>query len=89
MFLRYGISDSTGEQNAKHKKADRIAAASEAVHVVGWTKAEVRNTLRIPHKSLTFDPLVAIYGGTPWEPSSPGLAAERFLTELSRLLKAA
>ncbi len=89
VFLRYGISDWTGEQKRKHKKADRIAAASEAVHVVGWTKTEVRNTLRIPHESLTFDPLVAIYGGTPWEPWAPGLAAERFLMELSRLLKAA
>lgn len=89
VFLRYGISDWTGEQRRKHKKADRIAAASEAVHVVGWTKAEVRNTLRIPHESLTFDPLATIYCGTPWEPWPPGLAAERFLAELSRLLKAA
>jgi hypothetical protein len=88
VFLRYGVSDWTSEQRRKHKKADRIAAASEAVHVVGWTKAEVRNTLRIPHESLTFDPLITIYGGTPWEPWPPGLAAERFLAELSRLLKA-
>jgi uncharacterized protein len=89
VFLRYGVLDWTSEQRRKHKKADRMAAASEAVHVVGWTKAEVRNTLRIPYDSLTFDPLVEVYGGTPWEPWPPGLAAERFLAELSRLLKAA
>jgi len=86
VFLRYRLSNWTAEQKRKHKKADRIAAASEAVHVAGWTKTEVRHTLRIPYESLTFDPLTPIYGGTPWEPWPPGLAAERFLAELSRLL---
>ncbi len=88
VFLRYGVSEWTGEQRRKHKKADRVAAASEAVHVVGWTKAEVRHTLRIPHEALSVDPLTEIYGGTPWEPWPPGLAADRFLAELARLLKA-
>jgi len=89
IFLRYGISDWTTEQKRKHKKMDRIAAASEAVHVAGWTKSEVRHTLRIPYESLAFDPLTQIYGGTPWEPWPPGLAADRFLAELSQLLSRA
>jgi hypothetical protein len=88
VFLRYGIVDWNVEQKRKHKKADRLAAASEAVHVVGWTKSEVRHTLRIPHEPLTVDPLAKIYDATPWEPWPPGLAAERFIVELSRLLKA-
>jgi hypothetical protein len=89
VFLRYGLVEWTAEQKRKHKKADRLAAASEAVHVVGWTKTEVRHTLRIPHEPLTFDPLAEIYDAKPWEPWPPGLAAERFTKELSRLLKAA
>jgi hypothetical protein len=88
VFLRYGLTDWTAEQKRKHKKADRLAAASEAVHVVGWTRTEVRHTLRIPHEPLTLDPLAAIYDVTPWEPWPPGFAAERFIAELSHLLKA-
>jgi len=84
--LRYNLPAWTEKDLLAHKKADRIAAASEAVHVVGWTKDEVRNVLRIPFKPLTHDPLVAIYGGTPWEPWPPGLAAERFLAELEKLI---
>jgi hypothetical protein len=88
VFLRYGLTDWTPEQKRKHKKADRLAAASEAVHVVGWTRTEVRHTLRIPHEPLTLDPLAKIYDVKPWEPWPPGLAAERFFAELSYLLKA-
>ncbi len=88
VFLRYGLTEWTAEQKRRHKKADRLAAASEAVHVAGWTRAEVRHNLRIPHEPLTFDPLAKIYDATPWEPWPPGLAAERFIAELSHLLKA-
>ena len=68
-----------------HKRADRVAAASEAVHVVGWTRDEVRHTLRIPFDPLAADPLAPVYGDTPWEPWPPAVAADRFLTELRRL----
>lgn len=83
--IRYNLPSWTEKDRRPHKKADRIAAASEAVHVVGWTEAEVRNVLRIPFKPLGEDPLVAVYGGTPWEPWPPRLATERFLAELKRL----
>lgn len=36
---------------------------------------------------LDDDPLVRIYGGTPWEPWPVDLAAARFLDELQRLGK--
>jgi len=88
VFLRYGLVDWTPTDYRKHKKADRVAAASEAVHVVGWTVEEVHETLRIPHEVLSEDPLAALYGEKPWEPWAPTVAAERFLAELSHLLKA-
>lgn len=83
--IRYQLKAYTAPESKAHKKADRIAAASEAVHAVGWTRDEVRNTLRIPFEPLTADPLVAIYDCAPWEPWTPTLAAERFLVELRRL----
>ncbi|HXW71369.1 MAG TPA: phosphohydrolase [Methylocella sp.] len=85
--LRYGLSAWTEDERKAHKRWDRIAAASEAVHVVGWTEEEVRNTLRIPLKPLAVDPLFAVYGGTPWEPWAPMVAGERFLAELQALIR--
>ncbi len=83
--IRYRLRGYEPAELKRHKRADRIAAASEAVHVVGWTRDEVRHTLRIPFEPLADDPLVAIYGGTPWEPWTPTLAAGRFLAELRTL----
>ncbi len=83
--LRYRLKDFAPAERRAHKRADRVAAASEAVHVVGWTRDEVRHTLRIPFEPLAVDPLVAIYGGTPWEPWAPSIAADRFLCELRAL----
>ncbi len=83
--LRYRLKDYAPTEQRAHKRADRVAAASEAVHVVGWTRDEVRNTLRIPFEPLAVDPLVAIYGGTAWEPWAPVVAADRFLGELKAL----
>jgi len=83
--VRYGLAPWTETDKKPHKRADRVAAASEAVHVVGWTRKEVRATLGIPHQPLSADPLAAIYGVTPWEPWAPTLAAERFLQELLKL----
>ena len=73
--VRYKIRPFEPADLKHHKAIDRIAAASEAVHVVGWTRDEVRSTLRIP-----FEPLAVA-----WEPWAPSLAAERFLAELQSL----
>ena len=83
--LRYGLRRYEPSERKTHKRIDRIAAASEAVHVVGWTRDEVRHTLRIPFLPLAVDPLVAVYDCAPWEPWPPALAAERFLHELGIL----
>ncbi|HUZ92212.1 MAG TPA: phosphohydrolase [Methylocella sp.] len=83
--IRYRLPAWTPLEKKAHKRADRVAAASEAVHVVGWTQEEVRNTLRIPYTALAADPLREVYGGIAWEPWPPAVAAERFLAELERL----
>lgn len=85
VFRRYALPGWSVEDKKAHKRADRIAAASEAVHVVGWTPEEVRKTLKIPFKPLETDPLVSRYGCSSWEPWPPQLAAQRFLAELERL----
>jgi 5'-deoxynucleotidase YfbR-like HD superfamily hydrolase len=85
VFLRYGLPRWTPKEHAAHKLADRLAAASEAVHVAGWSAQEVRQTLKIKVPPLSDDPLQAIYGGTAWEPWPPALAADRFLAELANL----
>lgn len=85
VFLRYGLPHWTDKEHAAHKLADRLSAASEAVHVVGWSAREVLHTLKITVPPLSDDPLHAVYGGTPWEPWAPQLAADRFLAELDRL----
>ncbi|HEX8610803.1 MAG TPA: phosphohydrolase [Telluria sp.] len=86
IFLRYGLPGWTVKEHAAHKRADRLAAASEAVHVAGWTREEVRRTLKIASTPQSSDPLLPLYGGTPWEPWPPELASARFLGELNRLM---
>ncbi len=87
VFLRYGLPAWTAGEHARHKQADRLAAASEAVHVVGWKEAEVWNTLKIRAAVLEEDPLAARYRCRPWEPWPPTVAAERFLVELEYLMR--
>lgn len=83
VFIRYGLSDWTPAEHKKHKHADILAAASEAVHVAGWSVSEVHDLLNIGLKPLTKDPLSELYDCPPWEPWAPNLAAERFLAELT------
>ncbi len=85
VFLRYRLPAWTPAEHQLHKRADRLAAASEAVHVAGWSEQEVRTTLKIRSAVLDRDPLVEVYGCAPWEPWPPALAAERFLDALEHL----
>ena len=84
---RYALPAWTPETHAIHKRADSIAAASEAVHCTGWSREEVRGVLGIAFPVLDVDPLQAIYGGTAWAPWPSDVAAVRFLDELDRLTK--
>jgi len=85
VFLRYRLPAWTPAEHQLHKRADRLAAASEAVHVAGWSEQEVRTTLKIRSAVLAHDPLVDVYGCAPWEPWPPGVAAARFLAALEHL----
>lgn len=85
ILARYRLDAWREADHVLHKEADVMAAASEAVHCVGWSRSEVRDVLGIMQPVLDTDPLLAIYGDTAWEPWPPELAAQRFLDELSRL----
>jgi len=84
---RYDLPDWTTETHRLHKRADSVAAASEAVHCTGWSREEVRDVLGIEFPVLEVDPLQAVYGGTAWEPWPSDVAAKRFLDELKRLTR--
>lgn len=87
VFVRYQVPPWSEVAYREHKRADSIAAASEAVHCTGWSRQEVREVLNIEFPVLDVDPLVEIYGCEPWAPWSAELAAERFLAELTALCR--
>lgn len=82
---RYRLPAWTVEEKRAHKAADIAVAAAEAVHVVGWTAQEVRETLDIRAAPMAADPLAVRYGEAPWRPWTPNVAAARFLEELAAL----
>lgn len=82
---RYELRAWSPAAHAVHKRADSVAAASEAVHCIGWPTHEVRDVLGIVHPVLDVDPLAEIYGCRPWEPWAADVAAERFLEALESL----
>jgi len=83
--IRYHLPLWTPDVHRIHKRADSIAAASEAVHCVGWTEKEVREVLGIADPILEEDPLARLYDCQPWAPWSHDIAAERFLDEMTKL----
>jgi hypothetical protein len=82
VFKRYKLTPWTPAEHQRHKHADILAAASEAVHVAGWSANEVRDILNIELAPLLCDPLAELYDCRPWEPWAPNIAADRFLAEL-------
>lgn len=86
LTARYGLPAWDDASFAAHKQADHLAAASEAMHVAGWTMAELTQTLRMHVKPLVDDPLMPPRGYAPWEPWSADDAAERFLAMLESLI---
>jgi 5'-nucleotidase len=82
---RYRLPAWTPEAYAAHKHADRLAAASEAFHVVGWSIAEIRDSLEIELDPVAVDPVCPPVGMRPWEPWPPKLAASLFLAKLNEL----
>lgn len=84
--VRYRLPPWNAADKRAHKAADVAAAAAEAVHVAGWSAAEVRDTLGIRAAVDDRDPLAGLYDCEPWRPWPPELSAQRFLVELERLL---
>ncbi len=72
-----------------HKRADHLAAASEAVYVTGWSRQDIRESLQIALDPVDDDPLPVPTGMQPWEPWPPRLAAGLFLAKLGELSGAA
>jgi len=71
-----------------HKRADHLAAASEAFQVTGWSREEIRESLEITLEPLDEDPLPVPDGMHSWEPWPPRLAAALFLPKLRDLIRA-
>jgi hypothetical protein len=82
---RYRLPPWSTEAHALHKQADRLAAASEAVHVAGWPRKAVRDDLGILLDPLEHDPLPPPEGMRPWEPWPPRLAASLFRVRMAEL----
>jgi hypothetical protein len=82
---RYKLPAWTEETYARHKHADRLAAASEAYYVVGWSLADMRASLGITLDPLDADPLTLPSGMQPWEPWPPKLVETLFLRRLTEL----
>lgn len=82
---RYDLRRWDHEGYKEHKYADRLAAASEAHHVVGWSAADIRSSLGITLAPLDVDPVPVPPGMQPWEPWPPKLAAQLFLDRLEEL----
>lgn len=85
---RYNLPPWTVADHRFHKHADGLAAASEALHVVGWRKPALRRDLGITLQPLDEDPLKVPDGLSPWEPWPAHLAAARFVETLRDLMRA-
>jgi 5'-deoxynucleotidase YfbR-like HD superfamily hydrolase len=79
---RYALPAWNDTSHRAHKAADHLAAASEALHCVGWSHEAIRNDLEITIDPLDDDPLCPMGGFAPWEPWPAGYAADRFLEAL-------
>ncbi len=78
---RYALPAWNAQSYRRHKAADHLAAASEAYHVVGWSREDMRDALGIVLEPLKDDPF-SMPGLEPWEPWSPRLAEDLFLHRL-------
>ena len=85
---RYTLPPWTARAHARHKRADRLAAASEAHFVAGWSRTAMREQLGITLAPVAQDPLAPPDGLRPWQPWPPKLAEQRFLETLRTLAAA-
>lgn len=82
---RYDLPTLTPAEYSRHKRADRIAAASEAQHVTAWSPRQIAETLQLVEPALSFDPLtkfVTTGDYAEWEPWPADFAARVWLKAL-------
>lgn len=72
--IRYALPDWRMDDYILHKRADHLAAASEAIEVAGWGYDELHETLNIQLTPLRHDPLPLLDG---LQPGSPGRRGAR------------
>jgi len=82
---RYALPDWRTDDYILHKRADHLAAASEAIAVAGWGYDELHETLGIRLAPLRHDPLPLLDGLQAWEPWPARRAAALFLHKLREL----
>ena len=80
---RYALPVWTGQAYERHKAADRLAAASEAHFVAGWSREAMREQLGISLAPVAEDPLPPPDGLQPWQPWPPKIAEQQFLDTLN------
>lgn len=85
IWERYSLPMWDTSSYGRHKDADEMSAASEAVHSVGWSVVEVRTVLGIEAPILHTDPLAEVYACENWAPWPADVAAGRFLEALAAL----
>lgn len=86
---RYHLPAWKKEDYLLHKRADRLAAISEAAHVAGWSTPDILEEFATVD-ILTVDPLQNPSSPMkPWEPWPPDVAARNFFRELRVLNQAA
>ena len=85
---RYAVQPWDCADYLLHKQADHLAAASEAFHVTGWSRQDIRDSLHIRIDPVVEDPLPCLDGMQPWEPWPPRIAAALFLAKLRELTRA-
>jgi hypothetical protein len=82
---RYALPEWRQDDHVLHKRADHLAAASEALYVAGWQRNDIADTLGIHLTPLRDDPLPLLDGLQPWEPWPARRAAALFLAKLREL----
>lgn len=82
---RYRLVQWSSADHFLHKRADQLAAASEAFHVTGWSREAIRDSLQIKIDPVMADPLPQLDGMLPWQPWPARTAAALFLAKLREL----